>query len=120
VSLSFSLSHSLAQPHTFARTLVVHLDEEDPARTFVEGRVQALRDWLKSPTTQPLNGVAPINLVLKAAPLLNIGWNNESIDTNSIFTTEYWSKLPGDVGIVIKAQLYAFIDGKTVHINARK
>jgi len=120
VSLSFSLSHSLVQPHTFARSLVVHLDEEDPARTFVEGRIQALRDWLKSPSTQSLNGVAPINLVLRASPTLNIGWENESIDMDSLFTPEYWSKLPGDVGIVIKAQLYAFIDGKTARINNRK
>lgn len=98
-------------------SIVDHLDEKDPARDFVEERVQALQDWLASPSAQAINGIEPIDLTLKAIPMLNVGWNSETIDINSILTSEFWSKLPGDFGIVIKIQTTATIGGKSYRVQ---
>ncbi|GAA5870998.1 hypothetical protein JCM16303_001656 [Sporobolomyces ruberrimus] len=91
----------------------VHLDDEEPARTFVEERIPTLRDWLASPSAQPVNGVEPIDLTLKAIPTLNVGWDTDSVDIDSVLTPEYWSKLRGDFGTVIERRTAVVVDGQS-------
>ncbi|GAA5895072.1 uncharacterized protein JCM6883_002311 [Sporobolomyces salmoneus] len=75
-------------------------EEEGPARAFVNRKADYLMTWLESPKAESRNGVAPLDLVLKPVPIVNVvttTTKQETLDEHELLTDAFWASLPGDV-----------------------